>query len=222
MSDTSPGPGWWQAADLKWYPPEQHAKYVPPPSAPPPPPPPSAPPPGPGQPAAPHVQGGQYAGAGGSGITFDLPAILPGGLIVLVGAFLYCVFGFFPWYTINIDCGLVPAGVPCAVNYNAWRSGTAVFSAIVFLLAAGVFVVKALRGIPAPKLPLEMIALGAVALGDLFFLIAFFSVPAGSFGFGRGWGLWIDLLVVLGINAGAVLQFLLKGGLLKGGLRPGA
>ncbi len=41
MSDVSPGPGWWQASDLKWYPPEEHADYVaplPPPAELPPPP----------------------------------------------------------------------------------------------------------------------------------------------------------------------------------------
>ena len=42
MSDVSQGPEWWQAADLKWYPPELHADYVapllpPPPKLPPPP-----------------------------------------------------------------------------------------------------------------------------------------------------------------------------------------
>ena len=26
MSDTSQGPGWWQASDGKWYPPEQHER----------------------------------------------------------------------------------------------------------------------------------------------------------------------------------------------------
>jgi Mycobacterium 19 kDa lipoprotein antigen len=44
MSEESQGPGWWQAADLKWYPPELHADYVapgpsnltPPPNPPPP------------------------------------------------------------------------------------------------------------------------------------------------------------------------------------------
>ena len=29
MSDTSQGPGWWQASDNNWYPPEQHPDYVP-------------------------------------------------------------------------------------------------------------------------------------------------------------------------------------------------
>ncbi len=41
MSDVSQGPGWWRAADLKWYPPELHADYEaplpPPPKLPPPP-----------------------------------------------------------------------------------------------------------------------------------------------------------------------------------------
>ena len=31
MSDTAQGPGWWQATDGKWYPPEQHPSYAPPP-----------------------------------------------------------------------------------------------------------------------------------------------------------------------------------------------
>lgn len=30
MSDVSQGPGWWQASDLKWYPPEQHLDNSPP------------------------------------------------------------------------------------------------------------------------------------------------------------------------------------------------
>lgn len=34
MTDRPQGPGWWQASDLKWYPPEQHANYVAPPSSP--------------------------------------------------------------------------------------------------------------------------------------------------------------------------------------------
>jgi hypothetical protein len=47
MSDVSQGPEWWQAADLKWYPPELHADYVapPPPVTPTLPPPPKLPPP---------------------------------------------------------------------------------------------------------------------------------------------------------------------------------
>lgn len=31
MSDAAQGPGWWQASDARWYPPEQHPDYRPPP-----------------------------------------------------------------------------------------------------------------------------------------------------------------------------------------------
>jgi len=34
MSDFSQGPGWWQASDGKWYPPEQASGYQPPPGVP--------------------------------------------------------------------------------------------------------------------------------------------------------------------------------------------
>lgn len=29
MTDEPLGHGWWQASDLKWYPPEDHSDYVP-------------------------------------------------------------------------------------------------------------------------------------------------------------------------------------------------
>ena len=55
---------------------------------------------------------------------------------------------------------------------------------------------------------MELIALGAVVLGDILFLIALVSVTAGILGIARGWGLWLDLVVLIGINVGAVLQFI--------------
>jgi hypothetical protein len=45
MTDEPQGPKWWQASDLKWYPPELHADYVAPPAANLPPPPTLPPPP---------------------------------------------------------------------------------------------------------------------------------------------------------------------------------
>jgi len=41
VSDASGGPGWWQASDARWYPPEQHPDYQPPPDPPVPPAPPA-------------------------------------------------------------------------------------------------------------------------------------------------------------------------------------
>jgi hypothetical protein len=167
------------------------------------------PPGGYGHPGAPQNYGGQYAGPGGSRAGFDLRAIMPGGLIAIVGALLYLVFSFFPWYTIYNYCPFGPAfGVPCSVTLSAWDQGSAVSSVILFLLAGVAFFLKAAKVIP-PKVPLEMIALGLVVLGDIFFVVAFFSTSGGL---SRGWGLWIDLVVLIVINVGAVLQFISVGG----------
>lgn len=58
MSDTSQGPGWWQASDGKWYPPEQAPGAAPTGAAP------GGPPPGYGTPPA----YGAPAGGGGGGV----------------------------------------------------------------------------------------------------------------------------------------------------------
>lgn len=68
MSDTSQGPGWWQASDGRWYPPEQAPGYV----APPPPPAAYGPPP---QPYAPYPAGA-YAPPAKSGMGGCLKAFL--------------------------------------------------------------------------------------------------------------------------------------------------
>jgi hypothetical protein len=160
------------------------------------------------RPDAPPGYGAQYVGTGAPQIIFDLRAITPGGLTAVGGAFFYFVFSFFPWYT-TYHCPLGPFfEVSCMVSRNAWDRGSAVLSVLIFLLAAVTFVVKALRIIP-PKVPLDIIALGMVVLGDVFFLVAFFDKPDG---FSRGWGLWIGLVGLLAVNLGAVLQFIKVGG----------
>jgi hypothetical protein len=138
---------------------------------------------------------------------------MPGGLVVLVGGLLYVVLGFFPWWTINITSGLKSYGIPASsLSFNAWHRGAGAFSVILLVLAAAAFLAKALKVIP-PTIRVELIALGAVVLADLFFLVAFFDVPSFA---SRGWGMWTALVVLLAINVGAVLQFI------KGRAHPGA
>ena len=161
-----------------------------------------------GQPAAPQGYGGGYGGAGGSRVGFDLRTIAPGGLIAVVGGILYFVFSFFPWYSIHLWVCDPSFGVPCQVNLNAWDRGSATFSVIIFLLVALAFLIKALRVI-RPSVPLELIALAAIVLGDVLFLTAFFSTPEGL---SRGWALWVELVVVLAINLGGIVQFIKVGG----------
>ena len=67
MSDAQQGPGWWQASDGKWYPPESHPSRRPPP---PPPPQATPPPPGSGAPA-PHP-GPPLGSVVAGGVTYEL------------------------------------------------------------------------------------------------------------------------------------------------------
>ena len=123
-----------------------------------------------------------------------------------MGGLLYVIVSFFPWYTIDI-CSASMCGHEMSVTKNAWDRGPATFSVLLFLLVAGVFLVMALQVIPEPKVPLEVIALGAVVLGDILFLVSLISVPPAITGLSRGWGLWVALVLVVVINVGTVLQF---------------
>jgi len=64
MSDASQGPGWWQASDGKWYPPELHP----------------GPPPGSGIPTYRSQEGGQPPYRGPGGPPYGAPYGAPGGM----------------------------------------------------------------------------------------------------------------------------------------------
>ncbi len=92
MSSASQGPGWWQASDGNWYPPEQRAGYEAPP-----PPAPAAPAPTPASPGAPSWsapagQGFGNAQAALAGVVGKIPLagwLVVGGLFAaLIGLFL--------------------------------------------------------------------------------------------------------------------------------------
>lgn len=157
---------------------------------------PGQPPSGSGQPVP---RPAQSFGGSGAGASFNRSAIAPGGLIAAAGGLVYFVFSFFPWYTVE-----------WLGSINAWQRASSLWSVIIFGLVAVAFGVKALGVIP-PRIPLEIIALGLVVVGDLFFLFAFFNGVEGPIS--RGVGLWIDLLAAIAINVGAVLQFRKIGGL---------
>lgn len=148
---------------------------------------------------------GQPAYGQGGGMSFDLAAIKPGGLVAAVAMVVAFVLSFMPWYV--PDCGSVPSEFRSAceqadVHGVAWDRGIAWFSVILFVLVGLAYVTKALKVVPA-NVPLELMALVVTALGDLFFLISFFKLD----GTARGWALYLSLLVVVALNVGAVLEF---------------
>jgi len=108
MSDISQGPGWWQASDGKWYPPEQAPGATPPPI---PGQPPAGGPPGYGQPAAYGAPGGGEATIGAAfGYGWkkfqEFVGVIIIAAVVYLGAVL--VFGFLGnIIAVGIDDGIV-------------------------------------------------------------------------------------------------------------------
>jgi len=145
--------------------------------------------------------GGGYPGAAPS-IPFDLGLIKPGGVMVVVGGVLYFVFSFFTWY---ITGGCV-FGVCVWSKWNAWSSGMATTSVIIFLIVALVYVGKAFK-IVGPSIPVEIIALAGILIGDIFAFASFVNTNASY-----GWAMYLDGLFLVAINVGGILQFRRVGG----------
>ena len=149
MSDVSQGPGWWQASDLKWYPPELHADYVapsppvtltlpPPPKLPPPP---TVPPPTPVTPTQPPVTTKSPSGRRKVGF------VLAG--LALVIALLAVDF------SVNGEGGHKFVGLLAMIAVAIWiigvtiavvRSGQSGSRKVIFVIAMALVVLLALPG----------------------------------------------------------------------------
>ena len=128
MSSASQGPGWWQASDGNWYPPEQRAGYAAPP-----PPQVAARPEPPGYPAAP-APGGQYPAPGGpnfgnvqAAFTSGVAKIPLPGWIVVGGLALALIALFLP---------LANVGAEGILSVDVYWPGWAKFIGLL-LVAAG-------------------------------------------------------------------------------------
>jgi hypothetical protein len=109
MSSASQGPGWWQASDGNWYPPQQQPGYAPPPPAPPSSPPGYAPPPGPpgpqswSAPAYPEypAPGGQTYGTGPAAFTGGAAKLPLAAWLLFGGIALDLISGLLPTWTVT-------------------------------------------------------------------------------------------------------------------------
>ena len=144
MSDVSQGLGWWQASDLKWYPPERHPDYV----APPPPPPtddvteadwqaagaPEGPPPQARPAPSPDTQTVVVQMPAVSLATVkDTVAKLSVTAWLLFGGFVIAAIGiFFPWQTVSFNA----AGLGELGSNNSALAGGARFAVLLVIAAA--------------------------------------------------------------------------------------
>jgi hypothetical protein len=174
------------------------------------------------------------------GISFDLQSIMPGGVIAIASGLLLFIVSFFPWIGTNIDklceqeagsLGSLPGAgdvvQECknsagAVTRSLWGwpdRGIAKFAMILAIVVIAIYVVKALKVLPA-KLPLDLIGAGALVLADVLFLVTFISKGQGGDFLSRQWGQYLGILFWLGLNVGVVMSVMASGGIntLKGGL----
>jgi hypothetical protein len=221
MSDVSQGPGWWQASDLKWYPPESQPNYAPPPPPPSQPPPPGYPIPTAGQaPGIPHGNIPQprpaypQNQAGGAQTASDSLAAakvllanlsLTSGLIY--GGLIIAVIGILcPWVTVSVMG--IEEGSRDFGPHISWK-----YAALLVIAAAGWL---AWPTVSRSQLQLNrLIGLtAAVGVLGLVFIIGFYDIVSFSSNISEmtykiadvdpGWGLWLYAAAVIASAAGVV------------------
>jgi hypothetical protein len=123
----------------------------------------------------------------------------------IIGAgVLAFIFSLFPYYTVSVK-GFGPLG---GGSLSAWHGFFSWFG-VLLALAGAVLVTLPLLGVRL-GIPTRIAALGAFAAATLCTLLALFVDPAGGAGvldFGRGFGYWATLLMVI---AGTVLCVMRK------------
>jgi hypothetical protein len=192
MSDTSQGPGWWQASDGKWYSPDLHPNNQPP--APPPPagaPPPIGTPPGP--------VGSAVPGASQVPFSFDMKRWSQPERIAAVATLVLFISLFLPWFTYNFGIGSVSVD-------GLWHG----WMYLVLLLCLAILAYLVLRAGFAElpfKLPLpgEQLLLIATTVNAVLSILAFLLKPGGIGFSGIGWGFGAFLGLAASIVAAAPL-----------------
>jgi hypothetical protein len=166
MSDVSNGPGWWQASDGKWYPPEQAHEQAP------------TPPPSSGYTPA----SSSAAKSAGSSFSFDIKRWSQVERITAIASLVLFISLFLPWFTYDYGYGSVSVD-------GLWHA----YMYIVFILSLAIvvhFVLKAgMKTLPY-KLPLPepQLLLIATGVNAVLTIIAFLLKPGGIGFSGIGWG----------------------------------
>lgn len=166
------------------------------------------------------------AGSAGSLLRRIARGALSGGPLVVLGSLLFVLFSLSPYYRADTNTGSVAQNCgritdprlhkicvhetlgsqSTAVSYhwNGWHRLISWPPIVLFLLLALVVAAKGLAARPN-KVRLGTKALGLVIVADVLFLIAFYDMPNSYMG--RAWGIWVSLILVLFITAGALLTF---------------
>ena len=192
MSDTSGGPGWWQASDGKWYPAEQHPNYqAPGPASPP-------PPTGAGMPPA--TSGAATApGASRPAFSLDVNRLARAERITGIATLVLFISLFLPWYTYSFG----PVSISADGLWHGWMYLVLLVSVAVMVfivLRAGFEVMPFKVGLSDAQLLLIATVFNAVLC-----ILAFLLKPGGIGFSGIGWGFGAFLGLAAAIVAAAPL-----------------
>jgi hypothetical protein len=236
MSGASQGPGWWQASDLKWYPPASQPNQVPPPPPP--------PPPGQPYPTNPYAAAAQAPGihtgpppqvrpapypqnqAAGAQMASDGLATVKGLLanlspttVLLYGGLAIAVIGIFcPWVSVTF---MGMQGPTTDIGpHTSWK-----YAALLVIIAAGWLAWPTLT-VPGSGLPANrLIGLaGAAGVLGLVVVIGFYAIVSFSSGMSKslgidvsqiesftpGWGLYMYAVAVIAFAVGVVRLWMQK------------
>ena len=226
MSDVSQGLGWWQASDLKWYPPERHPDYV-------------APPPAPptddvteaggqafGAPLGPPPQAQPAPSPDTQTVVVQMPAVslatvkdtvakLSVTAWLLFGGFVIAAIGiFFPWQTVSFNA----AGLGELGSNNSALAGGARF-AVLLVIAAAVWLAWPARS--GSKMSVRRLTGLTVVVCLLVgvFVLGFYGVSANNRmnagsgeNFSAGFGLLVYTAAIIAVVVGTVRVWMHRSG----------
>ena len=176
MSDVSNGPGWWQASDGKWYPPEQQPNYeaaAPPPSP--------TPSPSPTRPSS-----GQFK--------FEMNRWTQAERITAIASLVLLISLFLPWFTYKFTL--------VSYSWSGLSGHGYLWIVLILCLAILVDLVAKVSYTTMPfKLPLpeEQLLLIATGINAVLVVLAFLLKP-GGYGFsgvGWSWGSFVGLIAAI-------------------------
>ncbi len=180
MSEVSNGPDWWQAADGKWYPPEQRPSATPPPVA----------------ASSPRMSG---ASSSRSSFAFDMKKWSQPERITAFATLVLLISLFLPWFTYSYGVGSVSVD-------GLWHG----WMYLVFILCIVILVflvAKASYSVMPFTLPIGevQLLLFGTAINFVLTLLAFVLKPGGIGFSGIGWGFGSFLALAASVVAAAPL-----------------
>ena len=199
MSDFSQGPGWWQASDEKWYPPDLHPDRQP--SA-------APPPTTPASPTSPTGSAPGPLGASGAApsFAFDLKRWSLQDRICGIATLVLFVALFLPWFSYNL------VFVSISVD-GLWHGWTYLVLLLCLAIMAYLVVRAGLREMPTLPMADVQLLLIATSVNALLVLLAFVFKPSGSaWDFGAVLGLiaaivaWAPFALLFARSRGASTQ----------------